>query len=103
MTHTELDRRSLMMHRAIAQRLRRDPALLEVAQANLAKWDCSERGWWREWSAILRQPLEAVIALLESEDEEACRLRQSSPFAGILNPREVWDLKRQFKEEHEAA
>lgn len=103
MTHTELDRRSLMMHRAIAQRLRRNPALLEVARGNLGKWDCPERGWWREWSFILLQPLEDIVDVLEREDEEACRLRQSSPFAGILSPREVWEFKRRFKEEHEAA
>lgn len=103
MTHTQLDRRSLMMHRSIAQRLRADPALLEVARGNMARWNCVERGWWREWSVILQQPLEEIVAVLERDDEEACRLRQSSPFAGILSAQEVWELKRQFNEQHEAA
>ena len=34
---------------------------------------------------------------IECEDEEACRMRQSAPFAGILTPKEVWKLKREFK------
>lgn len=92
-----------MMHRFIAERLRANPALLEVARGNMARWNCPERGWWREWSGILERPLEEIIALLERDDEEGCRLRQSSPFAGILSPQEVWKLKREFKESHAAA
>jgi hypothetical protein len=103
MDHTHLDHRSLMMHRIIAERLRGNPALLEVARGNMARWNCQDRGWWREWSVILQQPLADIVALLERDDEEACRLRQSSPFAGVLTPQEVWELKRQFKEQHEAA
>lgn len=103
MTHSHLDHRSLMMHRIIAERLRLNPAMLEVARGNMARWNCPERGWWREWLAILQRPLEDILKVLEREDEDACRLRQSSPFAGILTPQEVWEIKRQFKEQHEAA
>ena len=103
MHHALLDRRSLMMHRLIAERLRANPALLETARANMARWNCPERGWWREWTAILEQPLDEILTILERDDEEGCRLRQSSPFAGILNPQEVWKLKREFKVSHEAA
>lgn len=97
MNHALIDRRSLMMHRMIAERLRANPVLLEVARGNMARWNCPERGWWREWSGILQQPLGEIIAMLVRNDEEGCRLRQSSPFAGILSPHEVWRLKREFK------
>ena len=104
MNHQDIDRRSLMMHRIIAARLRAQPELMAVAHANMARWNCPERGWWQEWSTILSsQTVEEVIQLIEREDEDACRIRQSAPFAGILTPREVWELKRNFKEENAAA
>ena len=104
MNHEDIDRRSLMMHRIIAARLRVQPELMAVVHANIARWDCPERGWWQEWSAILSsQTVEKIACLIEREDEDACRLRQSAPFVGILTPKEVWELKRQFKEEHAAA
>ena len=104
MNHQDIDRRSLMMHRIIAARLRARPEMMAVARANMARWNCPERGWWQEWSAILSsQTVEEIACLIERGDEEACRLRQSAPFAGILTPKEVWELKRQFKEEQAAA
>ena len=103
MTHTAIDRRSLMMHRIIAERLRAEPALLDIPRANLARWNCPDRAWWREWSAVLEMPLDEIIAIMLRDDEEGCRMRQSSPFAGILSPQEVWKLKREFKESHAAA
>lgn len=104
MNHQDIDRRSLMMHRIIAERLRARPELMEVAHANMARWNCPERGWWREWSGILSsQTVEAIASMIEREDEDACRMRQSAPFAGILSPKEVWDLKRHFKNQNAAA
>ncbi len=52
-------------------------------------------------TGILERALAEIIAVLERDDEEGCRLRQSSPFAGILSPQEVWKLNREFKETHE--
>jgi DNA-binding CsgD family transcriptional regulator len=44
---------------------------------------------FREWQAILEQwSRENIIELLTRSDEEARRLRQSSPFCGILTPEE---------------
>jgi hypothetical protein len=104
MNHQDIDRRSLMMHRIIAARLRAQPDLIAVAHANMARWNCPERGWWQEWSAILSsQTVEEIANLIERKDENACRMRQSAPFSGILTPREVWELKRNFKKENAAA
>ncbi|MES2705417.1 MAG: hypothetical protein V4726_02330 [Verrucomicrobiota bacterium] len=104
MNHQDIDRRSLMMHRIIAQRLRAQPELIVVAQTNMSRWNCPERDWWREWSEILAtQSVEEIASLIELETEDACRMRQSAPFAGILSPKEVWELKRHFQNENAAA
>ena len=85
MIHQDIDRRSLMMHRIIAGRLRARPELMEVARENLERWNCPERGWRQEWSTILSsQTVEQIAILIERDDEDACRIRQSAPFAGIL-------------------
>ena len=104
MNHQDIDRRSLMMHRIIAARLRAQPELIAVAHANMARWNCPERAPWREWSQILSsQTVEEISQLIDRGDEDACRMRQSAPFAGILSAKEVWELKRNFKEEYAAA
>lgn len=104
MTHQDIDHRSLMMHRIIAERLRARPELLSIAQENMARWNCPERGWWLEWSAILSShAVEEIANLIEGESGDACRMRQSAPFTGILPPREVWELKRKFREDNAAA
>lgn len=102
--HQDIDRRSLMMHRIIAERLRASPELINVARENLARWNCPERAPWREWCAILSsQTVEEIASLIGRGDEDACRLRQSAPFVGILTAQEVWELKRRFKEDNAAA
>ena len=87
-----IDARSLAMDRLIAERLRNDPAVLAKARAVLHKWlgscDASVRPALEEWRAILEGPLSGVLATLEGENEESTRLRQSSPFCGILTPAE---------------
>ena len=104
MNHQDIDRRSLMMHRIIAERLRARPELVSVAKENMARWNCPERAWWREWTDLLYSlTVDQLADLIGREDEEACRLRQSAPFAGILSPKEVWELKRNFKSENAAA
>ena len=82
-----------------------DPAaVIGKAMENLRRWaQRSDDGLSpasQEWLEILthRSPDE-IADLLVSDDENAVRLRQSTPFAGVLTPREVWSIKRS----HEAA
>jgi len=90
--HCRLDVRSLAMHTLIARKLARDPGLLAVAHANLKRW--GERwgddapAWLEEWQAILERPWIEVAALITELSPRATRLRQSSPFAGVLTPQE---------------
>lgn len=88
MSHAIHDKRSLLMHRLIARRLRRTPALRNVALENLRRWlsapgvSASRRAAIIEWQPLLEGPLSALIAVLTDSGEAGTRLRQSSPFAG---------------------
>ena len=97
--HQRIDRRSLALHRAIADKLRADPSLLTVARDNLDRWS-KDRGrsqpYWDAWREILNRPLEEVLAVMVEESEKMTAMRQASPFAGILTPRERWSIYEQF-------
>jgi hypothetical protein len=105
-SHERIDEISLEMARRVAARLRQRPDLLRVAHDNLDRWTKLNAGspallrCYSEWREILKRPLEEICELLSSGSEEARRLRQNSPFAGVLTAREVWELKRGF---HHAA
>jgi hypothetical protein len=105
--HSGTDEVSLSLARRVAERLRARPELLEIARTNLRRWQQRNADspsllrCYAEWEAILEQPLEEVLALLVSETEEGQRLRQSSPFAGVLSPKEVWEIKN--RQRHAAA
>lgn len=79
------------MHALIAEKIRRDPALLNKVKANLNRWrkrsDDTPR-WLDEWRRILERPWSEIAALITDPGETATRLRQSSPFAGVLTPKE---------------
>jgi hypothetical protein len=89
-THEWIDQRSLALHQAVAARLEEQPQLLAVARANLQRWlAASPVAALREWQGLLDTlPLQELLALLRSSGEHAARLRQSSPFAGLLTPAE---------------
>jgi hypothetical protein len=85
--HAWIDERSRALHAKIAEKLRRQPSLVAVAGDNLDRW---ERLRGRdpaldEWRNLLKAtPFPDLLRLLAEESENADRLRQSSPFAGIL-------------------
>ena len=74
----------------MATKLEAQPQLLDVARANLQRWlrtnpSAALREWWQVLDGAT---LPALLALLRSTDDEAARLRQSSPFAGLLTSEE---------------
>lgn len=87
-SHEWIDQRSLALHEAVAARLEADPTLLDIARHNLQRWlATSSHSAWLEWRQVIdATPLEELLVLLRSTDERAARLRQSSPFAGLLTP-----------------
>ena len=80
------------MHCKIAQKISRDPDLLDIAKQNLARWEKKstglKRGYLQEWRDILDQPWPEIAEMITSMNEESTRLRSSSPFAGILTDQE---------------
>jgi hypothetical protein len=108
-SHELIDDLSLELGLRTAARLRQQPQLLQLAHDNLARWSQQNADapallrCYAEWRELLDLPLEKICALLTSESEESQRLRQNSPFAGILSAREVWELKQNFRHATSAA
>ena len=102
--HERIDQRSIALHRAIAQKLLEKPEFLEVAQGNLERWMAGEsrsKPYFESWKRLLARPLAELIPLL-TEDSEAMRaMRQTTPFTGVLTPRERWAIYAQFPIERE--
>jgi hypothetical protein len=105
--HRFIDERSLAFDRLIAAKLRDQPALVTKARDNLARWlkHCSSgaRRDLLEWQRLLSGPFDELLVLLEATDERATRLRQSSPFCGILTQEERLGIIREFQSRESAA
>jgi len=100
MPHDRLERRSLELHRAIAAKLRQRPELLSVAQDNLNRWSHSgnrSQPYLDTWRTILAGPLDTILAVLTEDTPRMTELRQSSPFAGVLEPKERWHIYDTFE------
>ena len=91
---TREDRRSLALHRVIADRLLADPeAVITKARRNLrvmrrANADGSASRWFDEWERHLDGPVAGIVEVLVSHDQAARDLRQVTPFAGVLTDEE---------------
>jgi Arc/MetJ-type ribon-helix-helix transcriptional regulator len=89
--HRKHEQRSLLMHRLVADRLRQSPSdVVRFGLNNLQRWqkagvDCED---FSDWDRLLHSAPERILETLESEDEDSCRLRQSSPFAGLVSEEE---------------
>jgi hypothetical protein len=103
MNHELQDAISLELARRVAARLRVSPEALSVARDNLDRWSQRNAGattlprCYAEWRAILDHPVEEICERLCAETAEGQRLRQNSPFVGILSPAEVWEIKNRLR------
>lgn len=88
-SHQEIDERSLRLARAVAERVDREPELLNRVRERAENQESPAA---REWLPLLRGPWEQIRTVLLSTDQESARLRQSSPFVGILSPQERWAI-----------
>lgn len=100
-SHRLLEARSLAMHAVIARKIERDPKLLQIARSNVERWSTQRNDerptWLNEWRELLNQPWENIAALITEPSENGARLRQSSPFAGILTNQERWRIHEAFR------
>ena len=101
-SHPWHDQLGLLYHRAIAEKIRRQPALLETARENLRRWiaaepDAPPSQARREWQRILdHEDLEEILRLMTDPTEAGHRRRQSTPFAGILAVEERRTIREQL-------
>ncbi len=70
MDHANIDQVSLALARRVAERLRRQPGLIDLARANLERWSrqnasaASLLRCYAEWQNILSRPVEDICELL---------------------------------------
>ncbi|HKY36911.1 MAG TPA: hypothetical protein VJN18_13280 [Polyangiaceae bacterium] len=95
--HDVADQRSLLLHREVARRLRSDPTIAATARARVDEWAQNGQAhalYVEAWRSLFAEGLPAVLQALEDPGERGQALRQASPFAFVLAPRERWQLLR---------
>ena len=99
-THQLAEERSLALHREVARRLQDRPELLDAARERVRSWLESggvSRYWAEAWNEALGGTLDEVIARITDPSQHARDLRQTSPFAGALDPRVRWEILRRLR------
>ena len=80
------------MHCLIARKVLENPALISRARGTLARWRAQAAepvpSYFFEWGRLLDGEPREIAGFLASMGEDATRLRQSSPFTGLLTPEE---------------
>jgi hypothetical protein len=87
--HRSAELRGLAYHRAVAEHL--DDTGVTDALVRLRRWRAEGRihpRYGDAWEELLSGPRAALLEALRADDEHAAALRQSSPFAGVLDERE---------------
>lgn len=84
-SHEVQDLQSMALHKAAVDLVKSDPALLNQAQATLARWlsngSSRSTGLWKEWDDILRQQTWRKVL---GRTRRAQELRQASPLVTVL-------------------
>ena len=91
--HPHIDRRMLALARLVAERIDRNPDLLQVAVNNLERWSRMHKDGLSvasaEWKKLIeRHNWPEIRAMLVEDNDEGQRLRSSSPFTGIVSEAE---------------
>lgn len=103
--HRIAEARSLAYHQAVAQRLVSDPNVLLAAEALARRWLAERKAphAMRRWLELFDRPLDEIVAFVTEDSERARELRQSSPFAGTLSPKERWRVWEDVRQRCEAS
>jgi hypothetical protein len=84
--HRGADLRSLIYHRAVAQRL--DDRIVSAARDRVRRWRAEGRlhpDYADRWEELLSRPTAEIATVLIEDSPVARDLRQNSPFAGVLS------------------
>jgi len=98
--HAVAEDASLALHSAVAERIRADPLLIARAKRRVEDWlrdGTIAKAYAEAWREILDRPGDEVARFLEDPGERARQLRQTSPFAGALDPRTRWAIWRRAR------
>jgi hypothetical protein len=104
MLHESHDAVGLVIAQRIARDLGTHPEWIELAKSNLDRWSSRNRNalsllsCYQEWRELLQRPAGEIASILLAQTDQGQRLRQNSPFAGVLSPSEIWRIKRQVHE-----
>ena len=104
--HRIAEERSLALHRRVAELVRAEPSLLGPVRARLREAIAAggrSAPYSRAWLALVDGPMDALVERLVADDDEARALRQSTPFAGLVGPRERWAIWREVYDPDKAA
>jgi len=99
-----IEQRIYRLHQRVIQKLRNNPQpVLAMARSNLKRYRQRNGDWssYLEWEQKLSLPVEDIINILESDEENAVLARSNSPFAGSLSPYERWAVLREFNQKYE--
>ena len=99
--HRLAEERSIAYHRLIAERLRRQPEILEMARRRVETWMSGTHipFYARKWAEILAGDVSSIAAFLTERSELAIELRQSTPFAGAITPEERWKIWHEVRDQ----
>ena len=104
--HRLAEERSIAYHSAVADRLRAEPGLVEIARARAGEWIQQGRSAHHavRWRVLLDGPFPVLLEFLVDRGERARALRQSTPFAGFIDARQRWQIWRDVRAgfEHQA-
>ena len=107
--HGFQDAVSLELARRIADGLPQHPEWIDLGRSNLERWARlnsqapSLLCCYEEWRELLARPIVEICAALTAETDEGQRVRQNSPFAGVIPPSEVWNIKARLRHATPAA
>jgi transcriptional regulator with XRE-family HTH domain len=100
---TREDRRSLSLHRAIADKLLQEPAVtLKRAGRNLERMTAQHPGaaaLLEEWKLVLHLPVGVIAEFMVDPRLHVRDLRQVTPFAGVLTASERARVYHEFAEQ----
>jgi hypothetical protein len=100
--HRLAEERSLALHAAIAARIETDPSLIARARDRVDAWlrgsgDAPHSHYSEAWSRILSSTCAEIRRHLIDPSERGRALRQVTPFAGAIAPRERWKIWREVR------
>ena len=99
--HRLSEERSHAYHCAVAERLAHEPEVLQNARRRVQTWlaaGAEPPFYARKWAEVLAKDTASIAAFLTERSGLADELRQSTPFAGGLEPRERWRIWRETRE-----